>query len=290
MADYTVKIQNSLGETLQLCPSGDYILAGMTGITPADAVINAVEMPTVDGARFNNSRVGMRTITITLKVRGEGAEVRRRRVQLYRYAKPKHKIRVYIANDQRDVVIDGYLESLQDAGTVFSDDQRLMLSVICLTPYFRDNAQGEQVVRFGSTIPKFVFPFGIADPIPISVRTTDYSKVIMNDGDAETGVILTVKAIGNVEDPIIYNQSTGETMSFDISMVAGDELVINTIRGEKSVKRTRSGNTINVLNLMTPGSGWIELETGGNQIFYSAASGVDNIQLTFAYNELYGGL
>lgn len=262
----------------------------MTGITPSDGIINMAEMPTQDGARFNSSRVQSRNLIVNFDIRGEGEIVRQRRINLYRYIKTKQPVRIYVANDQRSAYIDGYVERLDDAGTIFSDRERFQLSIICPDPYFRDNDTGEQVITFSSTIPMFTFPFGIDDPIPISVRTTDYSKVIMNDGDAETGVILTVKAIGNVEDPIIYNQSTGETMSFDISMVAGDELVINTIRGEKSVKRIRNGATTNVLNLMTPGSDWITFMPGANQFYYSASSGTDNIQLTFRFVELYEGI
>ena len=292
MAAYTVKIQNAQGDILQLYPSDDYILAGMAGITPADAVINAVEMAGMDGARFNNSRVGMRNIVITLKVRGEGSDVRQRRVNLYKYAKTKRKIRVHIAHDQRDAAIDGYLESLQDAETIFSNDQRLMMSIICPNPYFRDNATGENVVTFSSVASLFAFPLAIteADPVPLSVKTLDYSKVITNSGDVDTGVVLTVKANGDVEDPVFYNESTGEEMAFDISLVGGDELTISTEHGAKRAMLTREGTTTNVINALSHGSNWLTLAPGDNTFYYSAASGADNMDLTFSFTNLFEGI
>lgn len=292
MADYTVKIENALGEMLQLYPSGDYILTGITGITPADAVINAVEMANLDGARYNNSRVGTRNIVITLKVRGEGYDVRRRRINLYRYAKTKQKIRVYIAHDQRDVVIDGYLESLQDAETIFSDDQRLMMSIICPNPFFRDNGAGENRVSFSAINGLFAFPFSIAvgEPEPMSTKTLDYLKVVTNSGDVDTGMVLTVKAHGVVANPVFYNETAGQTMTLDISLEDGDELTITTEHGAKSARLTRDGATTNVMNAIGPGSDWLTLQPGDNTFYYSASSGADNMELMFSYTNLFEGM
>lgn len=292
MAAYTVKIQNAQGDILQLYPSDDYILAGMAGITPADAVINAVEMAGMDGARFNNSRVGMRNIVITLKVRGEGSDVRQRRVNLYKYAKTKRKIRVYVANDQRDAVIDGYLESLQDGESIFSQDQRLMMSIICPDPYFRDNGTGEKVIAFSSVTPNFCFPFAItaSEPVPLSVKSINFSKTITNDGDIETGVILNIKASGAVENPVFFNESTGETMAFNISLIGGDELMISTERGAKRVMLTRAGSTTNVMNTLDPESDWLTLASGDNLFYYTATSGADAMELVFSFTDLFEGI
>lgn len=292
MAAYTVKIENALGEMLQVYPSEDYILTEMTGITPADAVINAVEVAAMDGARFNTSRVMARNITITLKVRGTDTDVRRRRVNLYRYAKTKQKIRVYIANDQRDVYIDGYLESLQDAGSIFTEDQRLMMSVICPDPFFRDNGTGEQIIGFSSVTANFFFPFGIeiGEPVPLSVRASQTSKNIINGGDTTTGMTLTVKALGAVTDPVFYDENTGESMEFDINLSAGDELIISTVHGAKSAKLRRNGVTTNVINTLNPDSAWLELAPGDNVFYYTAASGSGNMDLTFSFINLFEGV
>lgn len=292
MAAYTVKIQNAQGETLQLYPSDDYILTEMAGITPADAIINAVEVAALDGSRFNTSRVMARNLTITVKVRGTDTAVRQRRVNLYRYAKTKQKIRVYIANDQRDVYIDGYLESLQDAGSIFTEDQRLMMSVICPDPFFRDNGTGEQIIGFSSVTANFFFPFGIevGEPVPLSVRSYKTSQNIINGGDTATGMVLTVKALGSVSNPVFFDESTGGSMSFDISLVSGDELIISTVHGAKSAKLRRGGVTTNVINTLTPDSTWLELAPGDNVFYYTATSGATSMELTFSFINLFEGI
>ena len=80
MADYTVKIRNQNDEIIQVYPSDDFILAGITGLTPADAIINATEMATIDGSRFNSSHVNARNIVIELKPRGESTQKPRQSV------------------------------------------------------------------------------------------------------------------------------------------------------------------------------------------------------------------
>lgn len=292
MSDYTLKIRNSSGKTIQLAPSDDYALAGITGLTPSDASVNTTEMATVDGARFNSSHVSSRNIVIELKPRGKRATVRQARITLYKYIQTKQKIRVYIANDQRDVYIDGYVEQFEDGGTIFSTDQRLQISIICPDPFFRDNSADEQEVIFSATEAAFVFPFTIVDgdPIPFSVLANSEYKSIYNAGDTACGMILKVVASGAVTNPKFYDEANSDTMTFDIDLVSGDELTITTVQGSKSVVLRRSGVETNVINTMSHDSSWMKLEPGDNVFYYSADSGADNMALTFYFTNLYEGI
>lgn len=287
---YTVKIQNSLGETLQLYPSDDYMLYSMTGITPADAAISVTEMATQDGATFNSSHVMPRNLVIIFNIRGEGTDVRQRRINLYKYMRTKQPVRVYLANDQRDVYTDGYVERLDDAGTIFSQNEQLQVSIICPDPYFRDNATGEQTISFSAITSMFAFPFSIVSPIPFSVKDDVYTKNIENTGDAACGVTLKVAANGNISDPWFYNDTSDQRMEFDIDLQSGDELTISTVQGHKSAILTRSGVETNVINTLSHDSKWIVLEPGSNTFYYNADSGVTNMQLTFTYNILFEGI
>ena len=292
MADYTVKIQNANGEMVQVYPSDDFILTGITGITPADATINATEMATIDGSRFNSSHVSARNVVIELKPRGEGRRVRKSRVGLYRYIRTKQKVRLFLKNDQRDVYIDGYVEKFEDAGTIFSDDQRLQLSVICPDPFFRDNSADEEEIVFSNITALFHFPFAIEVdyPIPFSVQLNTQYKTIYNAGDTACGMILRVKAAGPVTNPKFYDEANNDTMTFDIELVAGDELIVSTIRGQKSAVLRRDGVSTNVINTMTHDSSWLVLEPGDNIFYYSADEGFGNMTLTFIFTNLYEGI
>lgn len=286
---YTVKIQNKKNETLQLYPSEDYMLIGMTGITPSDGIISVAEMAMQDGARFNNAHVQTRNLIVNFDIRGEGEDVRKRRINLYKYIKTKEPVRVYIANDQRSVYIDGYVERLDDAGTIFSDRERMQLSVICPDPFFRDNAQ-DVTVYFGATSSEFHFPFAITTPIPFSTRSWSHVKEIFNAGDVECGVVFTLQASNTVVDPKISNEETNELMEFDITMEAGDELIISTRRGEKKVTFRSGGVETNALNTLKEGSDWLTLTPGNNAIYYTAFRNYDKIAMSCTYTILYEGI
>lgn len=292
MGDYTVKVRNKGGETIQLSPSDDFILTSITGLTPANATINATEMATIDGSRFNSSHVQARNIVIELKPRGEGTRVRKNRVNLYRYIRSKQPIRVYVSNDQRDVYIDGYVEQFEDAGTIFSPDQRLQLSVICPDPFFRDNSSDGQEIVFSSVEALFHFPFSIevGEPIPFSVRLNTQYKTIYNAGDTACGMILKVAASGAVSNPKFFDEANNDTMTFDIDLVQGDELIVSTVHGSKSATLRRQGVETNVINTMTHDSSWLVLEPGDNIFYYSADTGGDNMTLTFLFTNLFEGI
>lgn len=287
---YTVKIQNSTGDLIQLYPSSDYMLMSMTGITPADATINATETASQDGATFNSSHVTPRNIVITFNIRGEGAIVRKRRIELYRYIKTKRPVRVFLANDQRSVYTDGYVERMDDAGTIFSQREQFQLSIICPDPFFRDNETGERVISFSAVTGLFNFPFAIASPIPFSIRERTYLKTIENDGDVPCGVTLRLISNGAISNPWFYNETTGQRMTFDIDLETGDELVVSTVQGHKSATLIRAGAETNVINSLSHDSKWITLEPGDNTFYYNADDGATNMQLVFVYNILFEGI
>lgn len=70
-------------------------------------------------------------------------------------------------------------------------------------------------------------------------------------------------------------------------LVENDELVIDTIKGEKSVSLNRNGIKYNILNTFVNGSKWLELEHGNNTIAY--ASYGDNPEATLTTKELFEG-
>lgn len=277
---------------IQISPSDDFILTNILGLTPADATINSTEMATIDGSRFNSSHVMSRNIVIELKTRGTGEKVRKARINLYRYIRTKQKVRIFITNDQRDVYIDGYVEKLDDAGTIFTNDQRLQISLICPDPFFRDNSADEEEIVFSSVDALFHFPFAIevGEPIPFSLRLNSQYKSIYNAGDTACGMILKVTASGTVANPMFYDEANNDTMTFNISLQAGDELIVTTIRGNKSAILRRNGVETNVINTMTHDSSWLVLEPGDNIFYYSAASGDGNMTLTFLFTNLYEGI
>ena len=103
-------------------------------------------------------------------------------------------------------------------------------------------------------------------------------------------MVLNVLATDSVTNPWFYNETTGERMTFEITLEDGDELVVSTVQGRKSAKLYRNGEEINVINTLAHGSTWLTLEPGANAFYYNAESGVAGMSLSFLYTILYEGI
>ncbi|WP_027297041.1 phage tail domain-containing protein [Robinsoniella sp. KNHs210] len=114
------------------------------------------------------------------------------------------------------------------------------ISILCPQPYFK--SIDELVKEFSSTESLFEFPFAIEKPgIEFSRMTILAKENIINQGDAETGVVIELFSQGTVINPVIYNLTTRETLKLKVTMQTADLIRINTISGEKSVVLQRDG-------------------------------------------------
>ena len=91
-------------------------------------------------------------------------------------------------------------------------------------------------------------------PIALSGAINNFSCV--NTGNFASPATITVT--GEIENPKILNTATGRYFQFNITMVAGDELIINT----ENVTATLNG--VNVLADRTEGSNWLYIRPGSN--------------------------
>ena len=74
-------------------------------------------------------------------------------------------------------------------------------------------------------------------------------------------MIITIIALANVVNPTIY-KADGSFIGVNDNMVVGDEIIINTNRGEKSIMK----NGTNILSKIKPGSSFLQLDTGDNEL------------------------
>jgi hypothetical protein len=73
-------------------------------------------------------------------------------------------------------------------------------------------------------------------------------------------------------------------------MQNGDIIEINTQRGEKSVKLTRSGVTTSIVGDRTSGSTWIVFEPGENEISFSADVSASSLRCTLLCVQRFEGV
>ena len=305
---YSIVVTNYLGDRIKLelgkpDVSGS-LIKSITGLGPAKANVNTTEVSTNDGSLFNSARLSQRNIVLDMvfinTVYGESIEDLRQKS--YKYFPLKKSVELNIETDNRYVKTTGYVESNEP--NIFSSQEGTQISIICPDPYFYSAGEdGNNVTNFYSIDPMFEFPFSnesLDEPLlvfgEIQIKT---EGVITYHGDSEIGVMIYIHAIGPATNINIYNTETREVMRINTEkissltgkgIVASDDIVINTAKGEKSITLIREGVSYNILNCLDKNTDWFTLAKGDNIFAFTADSGVTNLQFRVENKVIYEGV
>lgn len=305
---YSIVVTNYLGDRIKLelgkPDVSGFLIKSITGLGPAKANVNTTEVSTNDGALFNSARLSQRNIVLDMvfinTVYGESIEDLRQKS--YKYFPLKKSVELTIETDNRYVKTTGYVESNEP--NIFSSQEGTQISIICPDPYFYSAGEdGNNVTNFYSIDPMFEFPFSnesLDEPLlvfgEIQIKT---EGVITYHGDSEIGVMIYIHAIGPATNINIYNTETREVMRINTEkissltgkgIVASDDIVINTAKGEKSITLIREGVSYNILNCLDKNTDWFTLAKGDNIFAFTADSGVTNLQFRVENKVIYEGV
>lgn len=301
----TVTVTNYLGESLTLELSNPWdigiAITKIEGLGPVKADINSTEISSGDGARFNSARIGTRNIVFTFRLL-EAPTVEDSRQKTYKYFPIKTNVTLLFETDNRLCQITGYVES--NKPNIFSEEEDTQISIICPNPYFisMENGGTNSVVFFGSE-PTFEFPFSnesLTDPLIIfgNVKLRQ-EEIVPYDGDSQVGFTIKMHALGEVRQITIYNTKTRESMKIDTDVlneitgsgiIAGDEITISTIKGDKHITLLRDGEETNILNALGKDVDWFQLSKGDNRFAYLCEYGAENLEFSINYQTLYEGV
>lgn len=291
---HTLKVTNFRGESkvfdFDRMITAPFKIISIKGVGPNKANINTVEVATNDGSIYNSARVEARNIVI--KMAFDGWDIEALRQECYKYFPLKKQLTLEFKTDHRDTIITGYVESNEP--DIFSSLETTQISIICPYPYFYSaESQAKDTVFYGEE-PLFEFPFeNPVDESP-SIEFGQINNVteanIFYDGDAEVGLTFTAHAVGPVSNISIFDLDTGERMAVNIDMIAGDDLIISTVKSRKYVRLLRDGVYSNMLNALDRHSSWVQLKKGDNAFAYAAESGLLNLQFRVQNDVLYEGI
>lgn len=281
---FTLKVRNKYDEELEITNNKAYSIISIDGIDPPESSINTTHNAGADGSVYNSAFINERSITLTLAI---NSPAEANRLNLYRYFKSKFPVRLFYKNASRNVYIDGYVQSFQVA--YFEQKQTAQIVIYCPLPMF--NNVEDNIQDFSNIEPMFEFPFSIAQPgIEFSVIIPNSEKSIINKGDMDTGVIISIRAVGSVITPKIYNVDTNESMILNVSMISGDEIRIDTRQGHKSVKMISGDTTTNIIGTLEHGSSWFTLRPGDNIFTLDADALPENMIVVFTVIDQFEGV
>ena len=298
----TITVTNHLNESVVLDlkspEQSGFFVRGVEGLGPAKATINTTESLSLDGSVYNSARVGERNIVFNLGFL-EKPTIEETRRESYKFFPLKRQVVIDIETDIRTYRTFGYVESNEP--NIFSKQEACLISVICPNSYFY--SLDYTVINFSNLVSVFQFPFSnesLTEKLIIFGNISgETQNNIIYQGDSNPGFIMYVHVTGLVEDLVIYNLTTGEEMSISSDILvaltgeglhSGDEIVISTVKGDKSVILIRDGEIINILNTLGEDSDWFSLERGDNIFYYTVSSGLSNLQFRIEYQTIYEGI
>lgn len=299
----SITVTNYLGDSIKLELTkpelSGFVITSVTGLGAGKADINTTDMSTNDGSFYNSARVQQRNIVLSLRYLFKKTIEDVRHLS-YKYFPLKKKVKLLIETDNRNLEIEGYVESNEP--DIFSKEESADISIICPYPFFY-SGDGVQTTIFSGVEPMFEFPFSNeslnTNLLIMGEIQNKTENVVVYNGDIETGVTITIHAIGEASDITIYNVTTRESMTIDTGkiarftgsgIVAGDDIIICTIVGEKSVTLLRGGKTYNILNCINRDTDWFELVKGDNLFAYAASFGMSNLQFKIENRSVYEGV
>ena len=268
-----VEITNEQAQKLVLpleYTDNGYMIREIEGLDPVKAVIVSSSFANQDGEQYQSSRRETRNIVIKLGLeRGIAGSVRDLRNRLYSFFMPKTTAHMrFFSDDEPPVDIYGQIESC--ISPLFTQDPMATISLLCHKP-----------------------DFYIPTPVIINGATVSNGTeiAIPYDGTIETGIVLTIPVNRDLLNFTVYHRSPTNklgTLEFNVPLLSGDTMTINTNVGEKGAILRRSNNDTSLLYGITPVSTWITLFPGMNHIrVYS--EGVP-VPYTIEYGTKIGGL
>lgn len=307
----SVTAVNFKGESIKMDlfhpESSGFIIIKIDGIGPGKATVTKNDSKVYDGGTITSARLPSRNIKMEIEFLWVNS-IEDVRHKSYKYFPLKKPITLIFETDTRTVEIEGVVESNEP--DIFSSEESTNISIICPDPYFY--ASGENArskIEFSGIDAMFEIPSdtGYSNE-SLTEALTEISKLyiqsergIMNYGEVDIGVVISIKPLAIVKGVLtISNITLRQNMSFDLNKIKnitendfhlGDELVINTLRGKKSVTLVREGKNYNALSCIDTRTDWIYLTSGENTFtYYLDGDGIEDLQFSVTNSILYEGV
>lgn len=304
----SVTITNYLGNVITYSIDGvdpdnpeGLVITEIEGLGPTKADINMTELATADGGIFNSARASSRNIVIKARFT-MAKDIEEARLSSYKFFPIKKPVTFHIETGQRIAEAVGYVESNEPV--IFSDECDMQVSILCESPYFLAvDENGKKETTFAGIDFLFEYPFENEDlhepMLEFGNIVNKKENTVYYDGDAETGCIIQIHAVGEATNVTIYNIKTREVMALDSAKLVqltgagisyGDTITINTIKGQKSITLLRNGVTYNILNILGKDADWFQLAKGDNLFTFTADYGESNLQFKIFSQIVYEGV
>lgn len=168
--------------------------------------------------------------------------------------------------------------------------RRFLIQGTCPFPLFTDSEETAEL--FDQTKKLFRFPtdWGRTAPLVFAVSGKAYNAVLNNKGGFSNGFTVRIKFSGAVQNPKIWNMTTGKFIGVNYTFSRGEQLEISTVPSGKYITLwTESGQRVDLIKYRDYQTAWIQLQPGENLIAVDCAE-LDqrgSMEVTVYYTPLY---
>ena len=271
-------------------------------VSTPDYILKSVDWGTIKGTHHSykyvnqigesitNTSLGTRPITIEGWIVAQNKNhMTSLKAKLNSFVNPQESIDLFYSNYVIRFVPDEtvkYSTTSAENNDVFC---KFQISGTCPNPLFVD--VNESSSTFVTTDPAFNFPLVFSSDSPdggiiFGKRMVSLMAEAMNGGTVPIGMRIVFKANGTVVNPSLVNVVTQEEFLINKTLIASEQIEVNTNIGEKSVKG-KIGNEefTNYFMYKDIDSTWLQLEVGSNLFRYKAKEGIDNLDVyVYFYN------
>lgn len=265
-----------------------YILQRVDGVTGLNSDIYSHTAPNQDGNTFDFSLLKARNITLNVAVfAADLATLNTYRRSIINIMNPKLSGTLTYTNGTYTKKIDVQVER----SPYFSEEDKLdiyqsfFVSLIASEPFWNDTDDSFEVMAI--SVPKFKFPLRIIEHFVFAepgINVVDCNNV----GDVETPV--TIYFSGPAVNPKVTNETTGEYIKVNKTLLDGERLIISTKFGNKSVIFDNGSTQTNAFNLIDLNSTFFQLRTGLNTLNYTADTGIETASVRVVWKNKYIGV
>ena len=277
--------QNSYGYKLEFGYSFPYFLDSYSGIHNYEGDVATIKSAFGVGVSYIGTSVNQREISLVIAFK-DGENLQTRKQQIYNVFPLKDHGTLYYYEGDIKRKIYYYVENLtltRKANCVYAS-----INLICPSPYFMDSE--ETIATLNNWDKLLTFPLEIPDGTGIEFGSKNEATAIEieNNSHIPYGLTIIFSANGEVENPILKNTRTNETMKLNYTLELGEQIVVTTYNNEKTITHIdANGDETNITNSLVFGTKFLQAPNGVNKYETDADSGSANLDCSISYYNYY---
>lgn len=277
-------------------PEYDYILQqGDLDVGHVNATHNTFNYPGQIGEFISSTSLGSRDFSVEGYIVGDSIrEIERK----------KHNLSIFVNPlDELEIIAEGYSLFGRPASnvrfaTAYKENNtvlcKFLFDVLCNKPMFQKSASDDVELNVMTASFHFILrmvPGKKNGGVIFGRRKKELLAEIANDGAVPIGITIHIIASGTVNNPQVNFIDQNAFIRINKTLTGGEEIMISTVDGERSVKGRKSEALPweSYLDYWDENSAWITLPRGTSHVgFRTSSAGADdtsyeNLQIVIGY-------